>query len=646
MITLSTLDLILIFSFFTLTLVIGIVVSKKSGKNTSEFFLSGRNMPWWLLGLSMVATTFSTDTPNLVTDIVRKGGVSGNWAWWAFLITGLLTVFVYAKLWRKSNVNTDIEFYDLRYGGKPAHFLRGFRALYLGVIFNVLAMSGVTLAAIKISQVMLGLDPLYTVGIAALITVVFSAVGGFRGVVYTDFVLFFTAMVGAIGAAYYCINLPEVNGVTNLITHPQVVDKISLLPDFDNTELLITLLIIPLAVQWWSSWYPGGEPGGGGYIAQRMLAAKDENHAIGATFFFNIMHYAIRPWPWILVALASLVLYPKDDANTMEAAKYNYIEMQKLEETRALTDKEKERMDTYYFASEGLTAIRQAFPEEKVQKDKIGHDLAYSAMLTRLPSGLLGLVLASLIAAFMSTISTHLNWGSSYIVNDFYVQQVNKNASEKELVLVGRISTAVLMIISTVLALKLTNAKQIFDYIIMFGAGTGLIFILRWFWWRINAWSEISGMFASGIVSIIFNLESVNLALFEGGMLPAWSKYLLVVGITTIIWVVVTFITKPEDDAVLFNFYKKIQPGGPGWKSTLEAAEKQQVSIKTDFSQWSVPSGILAMLVGCVLIYGVLFATGYWIYGRYTFAIILTIVVIVATYILSKLWKKIKSTIL
>jgi len=383
MIDLSSLDLILICSFFAITLIIGIIVSKKSGKNTSEFFLSGRNMPWWLLGLSMVATTFSTDTPNLVTDIVRKGGVSGNWAWWAFLITGLLTVFVYAKLWRKSNVNTDIEFYDLRYGGKPAHFLRGFRALYLGVVFNVLAMSGVTLAAIKIGQVMLGLTALETVGIASLVTVIFSAIGGFKGVVYTDFVLFFTAMIGAIGAAYYIVNLPEVDGVANLITHPQVVDKISLLPDFDNTELLITLLIIPIAVQWWSSWYPGAEPGGGGYIAQRMLAAKNENHAIGATFFFNIMHYALRPWPWILVALASLVLYPKDDPNTMQMAKQNYIEMQKLEQTRSLTDKEKEQMDTYYFASEGLTAIRKAFPEDKVQKDKIGHDIAYSAMRYR-----------------------------------------------------------------------------------------------------------------------------------------------------------------------------------------------------------------------------------------------------------------------
>lgn len=621
-------------------------VSKKSGKNSTEFFLSGRNMPWWLLGLSMVATTFSTDTPNLVTDIVRKGGVSGNWAWWAFLITGLLTVFVYAKLWRKSNVKTDIEFYDLRYGGKPAHFLRGFRAVYLGIVFNILAMSGVTLAAIKIGQVMLGLSPLETVGIASVVTVIFSAIGGFKGVVYTDFVLFFTAMIGSVGAAYYIINLPEVNGISNLITHPQVVDKIDLLPDFDNTELFITLLIIPLAVQWWSSWYPGAEPGGGGYIAQRMLAAKDENHAIGATFFFNIMHYAIRPWPWILVALASLVIFPKDNAGDMIAAKEKYIEMQGISYSRDLTDVEKEQMDTYYFASEGLTAIRQAFPEDIVQKDKIGHDLAYSAMLTRLPSGLLGIVLASLIAAFMSTISTHLNWGSSYIVNDFYSQHVNKNASEEELVAVGRISTAILMLFSALLALLLTNAKQLFDYIIMFGAGTGLIFILRWFWWRINAWSEISAMFASGIISLIFNTTWVSNYIFTEGAVPRWSKYPIVVLITTIIWLIVTFITKPEKDEVLFNFYKNTQPGGPGWQEILHRAKETNTLIKTDYSKWSVPSGILAMLVGCVLIYGVLFATGYWIYGQFLKASIVSIVALIAAIILIRLWKQIKSNIL
>ena len=400
MISLSTFDYAIIIFFFAITLFIGIYVSKKSGKNASEYFLSGRNMPWWLLGLSMVATTFSTDTPNLVTDIVRNNGVSGNWVWWAFLITGLLTVFVYAKLWRKSAVNTDIEYYELRYGGKPAKFLRKFRAVYLGVIFNILAMSAVTLAAIKIGQIMLGLEPWETVIYAGLITVIFSAIGGFKGVVYTDFLLFFVAMAGA----YYLVNIPEIGGLDALLTNENVVDKLSLLPDFNDKSAVITLLIIPLAVQWWSAWYPGAEPGGGGYIAQRMLAAKDENHAIGATFFFNIMHYALRPWPWIIVALASLVVFPD------------------------------------------LASIQEAFPN--VTPDKLGHDLAYSAMLTKLPSGLLGLVLASLVAAYMSTISTHLNWGSSYIVNDFYKQQINPDASEKKLVAVGRLSTVILMIFS------------------------------------------------------------------------------------------------------------------------------------------------------------------------------------------------------
>ena len=344
MVSLSFWDYLIIIVFFTITLSIGLYVSKKSGKDSNEFFLSGRTMPWWLLGVSMVATTFSTDTPNLVTDIVRTNGVSGNWVWWAFLLTGLLTVFVYAKLWRKSNVSTDIEFYEFRYGGAPARFLRKFRAIYLGVIFNVITMSAVTLAAIKIGGIMLGLEPWQTVVCGGLITVVFSAAGGFKGVVYTDFVLFFVAMGGAIGAAYYLVNLPEVGGVTALIANEAVAGKLSILPDFSDKHALITLFIIPLAVQWWSSWYPGAEPGGGGYIAQRMLAAKDENHAIGATFFFNIMHYALRPWPWILVALASLVVYPD------------------------------------------LASIQEAFPN--IADDKLGNDLAYSAMLTKLAVGL------------------------------------------------------------------------------------------------------------------------------------------------------------------------------------------------------------------------------------------------------------------
>ena len=471
MISLSTLDITIIFSLFTIILLVGIYVGKSSGKNTNQYFLSGRNMPWWLLGISMVATTFSTDTPNLVTDIVRTNGVSGNWVWWAFLVTGLLTVFVYAKLWRKSEVKTDIEFYELRYGGKPARFLRSFRAIYLGIIFNVLAMAGVTLAAIKIGQVMLGLPPITTVVIAGCITVVFSAIGGFKGVVYTDFILFFIAMIGAFGAAYYIVGLPEVGGLEALIGHENVKDKLNILPSMDDTETFVTLLIIPLAVQWWSSWYPGSEPGGGGYVAQRMLAAKDENHAIAATFFYNIMHYALRPWPWIVVALASLILFPD------------------------------------------LASIQEAFPN--VTEDKLGHDLAYSAMLTKLPSGLLGLVLASLAAAYMSTISTHLNWGASYVVNDFYKQQVKPDATEKHLVNIGRITTVILMIVSSLVALSLTNALQLFEIILMFGAGTGLIFILRWFWWRINAWTEISAMIASGIISILLTFTTQGDALFN-----------------------------------------------------------------------------------------------------------------------------------
>ena len=604
MVDLSTFDFILIITFFVMTLAIGIYVSKQSGKNSAEYFLSGRNMPWWLLGVSMVATTFSTDTPNLVTDIVRNNGVSGNWVWWAFLITGLLTVFVYAKLWRKSNVNTDIEFYELRYGGLPARFLRSFRAVYLGIIFNILAMAGVTLAAIKIGSIMLGLQPWETVVYAGLITVVFSALGGFKGVVYTDFILFFTAMAGALGAAYYLVGLPEVGGLEALLQHENVADKLSILPDFSDKEALITLLIIPLAVQWWSSWYPGAEPGGGGYIAQRMLAAKNENHAIGATFFFNIMHYALRPWPWIIVALASLVVFPD------------------------------------------LASIQEAFPS--ISEDKLGHDLAYSAMLTKLPSGLLGLVLASLVAAYMSTISTHLNWGSSYIVNDFYKQQINKDASEKKLVAVGRISTVILMVCSALLALVLQNALQLFEIILMFGAGTGLIFILRWFWWRINAWSEISAMFVSGIVSIVLNFTFLGDYFFgeENGLLPSYAKFPMVVLITTLVWVTVTYLTQAESKEVLQNFYKKIQPGGPGWAKVIQDAKQDNIEIVNMNEGWSVPSGIIAMFVGCALIYSVMFATGYFIYGDYMNAFMLTGVAIVSAILLLKLWRKIKATIL
>ena len=596
MIQLTTFDKIIIFFFFFLVLAIGFAVSKKSSQSSSEYFLSGRTMPWWLLGLSMVATTFSTDTPNLVTDIVRQNGVSGNWVWWIFLLTGLLTVFVYAKLWRRSGVSTDMEFYDLRYSGAPGRFLRGFRSIYLGIIFNVLAMAGVTLAAIKIGAIMLDISAIETVLYAGGVTLIFSAVGGFRGVVYTDFILFFTAMAGAIGAAYYLINLPEVGGVTGILNNDLVSSKVSMFPDLSDKELLWTLLIIPLAVQWWSSWYPGAEPGGGGYIAQRMLAAKNENHSLGATLFFNIMHYALRPWPWILVALASLIIFPD------------------------------------------LDAIRETFPN--VDEGKIGHDLAYPAMLTLLPSGLLGLVLASLVSAYMSTISTHLNWGSSYVVNDFYKALIKDDGDERALVNVGRISVICLMIVSSIVALLLNNALQLFQIILMFGAGTGSIFILRWFWWRINAWSEIAAMICSGVVSILFEFTPIGSMIFSEDFIQPYFKFPMVVLITTFVWVVVTFMTKPDDDETLVKFYKKTKPGGPGWKRIKDLAKLSEIENN---SEWIVPRGILCMILGCFAIYSALFSTGYFIYGEITSGIIFLTTTIVFSYILFNISKKILS---
>ena len=566
MVELSFIDSAIIIFFLLLVLVIGFSVSKTSSKNTSQYFLSGRTMPWWLLGISMVATTFSTDTPNLVTDIVRTNGVSGNWVWWVFLLTGLLTVFVYAKLWRRSDVSTDMEFYELRYSGKAGKFLRSFRSVYLGVIFNVLAMSGVTLAAIKIGAIMLDLSAIETIFCAGGVTMIFSAVGGFRGVVYTDFILFFTAMAGSIGAAFYLVNLPEVGGMDSIINNEILSGKISIFPNLNDKETLLTLLIIPFAVQWWSSWYPGAEPGGGGYIAQRMLAAKNENHALGATLFFNVMHYALRPWPWIIVALASLIVFPD------------------------------------------IESISNAFPN--IEKDKLGQDLAYPAMLTFLPNGLLGLVLASLVSAYMSTISTHLNWGSSYVVNDFYKQLINKKASEKELVKVGRFSVILLMIVSSIIALLLTNAYQLFDIILMFGAGTGLIFILRWFWWRINAWSEIAAMLSSGIISIALTNESLFNLIFNDSTFPVYMKFPFIVFITTTIWLIVTFLTPADDKEILKKFYKKTNPGGPGWNII-----KKDIKIDDEKEEWILPKGILCMLLGCICIYSALFSTGYFIYG-------------------------------
>jgi solute:Na+ symporter, SSS family len=591
----TTLDWAILIAYLGAVLVIGLWVSRRAGRDTSEFFLSGRSMPWWLLGASMVATTFSTDTPNLVTDIVRQNGVAGNWVWWAFLLTGMLTVFIYAKLWRRAGVLTDLEFYEIRYSGRPAAFLRGFRAIYLGVFFNVMIMATVTLAAIKIGGVMLGISPVAMVVLAGGVTVLFSAAGGFRGVVITDFLLFFTAMAGAIAAAVVALGQPEVGGLQGLLAHPEVSGRISLLPDFADRNALISLLILPLAVQWWSVWYPGAEPGGGGYVAQRMLSARNETEATAATLFFNAAHYALRPWPWILVALASLVVFPTVDS------------------------------------------IREAFPT--VSEGILGHDLAYPAMLTLLPAGLLGLVVASLAAAYMSTISTHLNWGASYIVHDFWRRFVEPGADERRLVLVGRVATAVLMVLSALLALWLQNALQAFQILLQIGAGTGLIFILRWFWWRINAYSELAAMVVSFAVALY--LEVMHLRLFPDVPLEPGTRLLIGVGITTVAWLAATYLTRPADTATLRRFYRLVRPGGPGWAPIVEQARAEGDELPDPGRGWTVPAGILAMVAGSATVYSALFGIGNLIYGRYLLAgILLAVAVAGGTYV-ARVWGRV-----
>ena len=595
--TLSTLDWGIIILFFVLTLVIGLLVSRKAGTSSTEFFLSGRNMPWWLLGISMVATTFSADTPNLVTDIVRKNGVSGNWVWWAFLLTGMLTVFVYAKLWRKSGVVTDLEFYELRYSGKGAAFLRGFRALYLGVFFNIMIMASVCLAAIKIGSVLLGFTAVETLIIASTITVLYSSLGGLKGVVITDFFQFILAMGATFWATYYIIDLPQIGSLDALLTHPNVIPKLDFIPDFQQREVFITLFILPIAIQWWSVWYPGAEPGGGGYIAQRMLSAKDEKNAVWATLLFNFAHYALRPWPWILIALASLIIFPD------------------------------------------LQSLQAAFPD--IDPSIVKDDLAYPAMMTFLPAGLIGLIVASLIAAFMSTISSHLNWGSSYVVYDFYQRFVKPEASEKELVRVGRWSTLILMIASALFALLLSNALEAFQILLQIGAGTGLLFIMRWFWYRINAYSEITAMTVSFVLALYFKLIHTKL-----GFDPIADDIQLVLGvaITTLSWVVVTLVTSPTDKKTLNEFYKITQPGGPGWNKVVAEAEADGVDLITEKRAWNVPTGILCMVVGSVGIYGALFSTGYFIYGEYKEGSILLAVTLLSFIILRKLMKKLMFT--
>jgi len=562
-----------------------LLLARRAGKNTAEFFTSGRAAPWWLIGVSMVATTFSTDTPNLVTNIVRNDGVAGNWVWWAFLLTGMMTVFFYARMWRRSGVLTDLEFYEIRYSGKPAGFVRGFRAIYLGFLFNCVIMASVNLAACKIANVLFGWPMTQTLLFCGAINVFFAATAGLWGVLVIDLIQFGIAMAGALSAAVFALKQPEIGGLAGLMDKLDP-KTLSLLPDFGDWGLTLTVLIIPIAVQWWSVWYPGAEPGGGSYIAQRMLAARTEKDALQGTLFFNAMHYALRPWPWILVALCSMIIYPN------------------------------------------LSDIQAAFPNVSIRL--IGHDMAYPAMLRFLPAGFLGLMVAGLLAAYVSTLVTHLNWGSSYVVHDFYRRFINTKADERHYVRVGRGLTFVLMIAAGLLTYVLDSAKATFDLMLSVGAGTGLIYLLRWFWWRINAWSEIAAMSSSFLAAVVFFIAGKS-----GHPVATHVALLITIATTTAVWITVTFLTKPANRGTLLDFYKLVRPAGPGWKSIREEAG---VGPSPD----SFANAILGWAVGCLFVYSGLFGAGSYLYGRTAQGIVWSVLFVAAAIglgrILPRLW--------
>ena len=599
---LITVDWVILGVFFSIVLMIGWVASRRAGKSTSEFFLGGRGMPWWLLGISMVACTFSADTPNLVTGMVRESGVAKNWAWWAFLITGMVTVFIYAKLWRRSNVMTDLEFYELRYSGKAASFLRGFRSIYLGVLFNTLIMGSVSLAAIKIGDVMFGIDPWVTVVAASVVVVIYAGLGGLRGVVWADFFQYSIAMFGAVLAAVVAVRQPEVQAIGGFQgVLSELGSKANFIPDFTDPSVYVPLMIIPIAVQWWAVWYPGAEPGGGGYIAQRMLSAKNEKNAVGATMLFNFAHYALRPWPWIVVAMVSMVIYPD------------------------------------------LQSIRDEFPD--ISETYLKDDIAYPVMLSKLGPGWLGLVVASIIAAYMSTIGTHLNWGSSYIVNDFYKRFIKPGASEKDMVRMGRITTVGLMLIAGVFALTfLNNATQAFNVLLMSGAGTGAIYLLRWFWWRINAWTELVAMLVATVVAVVLVFfvddETVSTTVLDGFSV----KLLIAVGCTTLAWLLTTLVTRPESTETLRRFYRLTHPGGPGWKKVVKDAEADgdPVDEKDKGKAWEMPVQIACVFIGSLVIYSLLFSIGSFVYGNQFIGVILGLVSGAGMYLLFRLFGRLR----
>ncbi len=563
---LVTLDWVIVALSIVISFVPALLFYKRAGSSTEEFFTAGRAAPWWLVGISMVATTFSTDTPNLVTNMVRENGVADNWLWWSFLLTGMMTVFFFAKLWRRSRVMTDLEFYEIRYSGKPATFVRGFRAIYLGLFFNCIIMATVNLAAAKIGNIVFGLEMWQTLLMASVMTIFFASVSGLWGVLVTDSIQFMITMSSTFAMAYFALQQPEVGGLAGLIAKIPA-ERMNLLPDFSNNwNIAMSVMIIPITIQWWSVWYPGAEPGGGSYIAQRMLASKTEKDAVAGTLLFNVMHYALRPWPWIIVALASTLIFPN------------------------------------------LSDIAKAYPY--VDPKLIGHDMAYPAMLKFLPVGFLGAMVAGMLAAYRSTIETHLNWGTSYLVHDFYQRFLRPGQTQKHYVMMGRLVTALLMVCAALLTFALDTAKESFDLILSIGAGTGLLYILRWFWWRINAWSEIAAMVSSFVVAVGFFIARRN-----GLAITSEQALIITIVSTTVVWVAVTYLTPSTDPARLRSFYELVRPAGPGWASVRR---ETGLSASPD----SLTQSLIGWILGCTFVYAALFGTGSLLYGRTTAAIV------------------------
>jgi Na+/proline symporter len=572
---LQAIDWLIVFLTLLVCFVPALFFGKRAGRSTSEFFVSGRAVPWWLAGLSMVATTFSSDTPNLVTDIVRRQGVAGNWQWWAFTLTGIATVFFYARLWRRSEVMTDLEFYEIRYSGKAASMVRGFRALYLGLFFNCVIMASVNLAACKIANVLFGFSRWQTLLVVGLLNVVFAAHSGLWGVLVIDMIQFFIKMTAVIAAAWFAVrHIGGLHLLVEKLSQPlptpdgkSALHYLNFLPDFTNTpDLAFAVFIMPIAVQWWATWYPGAEPGGGSYIAQRMLASKSEKDSLGAVLFFNVAHYVLRPWPWILVALCSLLVYPR------------------------------------------LSDIQAAFPQ--LDPTLLGHDIAYPAMLKFLPVGFIGLMVGGLIAANSSTILTHLNWGASYLVHDFYRRFWRIDASEKHYVLVGRLTTVGLFLLSSATVYLLKTAKDSFDIMLQIGAGTGLLYLLRWFWWRINAWCEVIAMVSSFAVSLLL------FALKRQGQfqISTYEALLITIGVTTVSWLITAYAGPATDRKTLQAFYKKVRPFGPGWRHV-----RQELGISDAEAlqgHENIPLALLGWTTGCAVVWSALFTLGSFLYGR------------------------------